>query len=75
MNNTVNTIWCAVGLMLFVIGAVVLCSGLVILIFHIHEKTVLANLHPDIWWGSIMVVVGVIFFSVNIKRRVIQEEI
>lgn len=73
MNNTVNTIWCAVGLMLSVIGMIVLCSGLVILAFHIHGHTVLANLHPDIWWGGFMLVVGAIFFTINIKKRVLEE--
>ena len=74
MNNTVKTIWCAVGLMLLVIGFIVLCSGLFILAFHIHEKTVLANLHPDIWWGSIMIVAGAIFFIINIGKKEVLEE-
>ena len=72
--STVKTIWCAVGLMLLVIGFIVLCSGLYILAFHIQEKTALANLHPDIWWGSIMIVVGALFFILNIRKRTNLEE-
>jgi hypothetical protein len=71
--NTVKTIWCGVGLMLLIIGCVVFCTGLYILLFHIHGKTALANLHPDIWWGSIMIVVGAIFFTINIRKRAILE--
>jgi hypothetical protein len=29
------------------------------------SKPVLGELHPDIWWGAIMVIVGVIFILRN----------
>jgi hypothetical protein len=67
--NTIQAIWCSVGLMLSSIGCVILLSGLTFIIFHIQHQTVLANLHPDVWWGGIMLAVGLTFFLINYNRR------
>ncbi len=67
--NTVQAIWCSVGLILSSIGCIVLLSGLYIIFFHIPQQTALANLQPDVWWGSIMLVVGLTFFLINYTRK------
>jgi hypothetical protein len=51
-------IWFFVGLVLIVIGGLILATGLVDLFAHTESKTVLAYLHPDIWWGAVMVLAG-----------------
>jgi len=55
-------IWYFVGLMLLAMGIIVLGSG----IYHyIHPELVstkLSQLHPELWWGAIMVIAGLIFF-------------
>jgi len=67
--NTVQAIWCSVGLILFMMGIIVLLSGLFLIFFHVHQQTVLANLQPDVWWGSFMIIVGSIFFLINAARK------
>ena len=63
-------IWYFVGLMLLAMGAVVVASGIYHYLNPGTVKTVLADLHPDLWWGAVMIVAGAIFFLVNRKVRV-----
>ena len=58
-------IWYFVGLILSVIGLIILLTGIYMLILPAQSKPVLGELHPDIWWGAIMVIVGVIFILRN----------
>lgn len=55
-------IWYFVGIMLLTMGALVLVSGIYHLIVPPENPTVLAHLHPAIWWGSVMVAGGAILF-------------
>ena len=58
-------IWFFVGLILLVMGGVILATGLYDLIAGVEAKTVLAKLHPGVWWGALMVLAGVIFVLTN----------
>jgi hypothetical protein len=58
-------IWYFVGLVLLVMGGVVLISGIYDLLAGVESKTVLARLHPGIWWGGLMVAAGLIFVLAN----------
>jgi hypothetical protein len=58
-------IWFFVGLVLLVIGAVITATGLYDLLAGVESKTVLARLHPSVWWGGLMVVAGLIFVLAN----------
>jgi hypothetical protein len=58
-------IWFFVGLVLLVMGGVVLATGLYDLIAGVESKTVLARLHPGVWWGGLMVVAGLVFVLTN----------
>jgi FtsH-binding integral membrane protein len=58
-------IWFFVGLVLLVMGSVILTTGVYDLIARVESKTVLARLHPNIWWGAIMVLAGLIFVLAN----------
>lgn len=53
-------IWFFVGLILISIGGIIAITGLVHLINH-SSHTPLSDLHPDLWWGIIMVVFGLFF--------------
>ena len=57
-EHKMKPIWYFVGLILLVMGGLVLCSGLYQIIYPPLVKTVLAETHPNIWWGSIMVIFG-----------------
>ncbi|RPI05987.1 MAG: hypothetical protein EHM64_04640 [Ignavibacteriae bacterium] len=51
-------IWYFVGLIVLVIGGLVMVSGIYILFNPPVVKTVLAETHPNIWWGGIMMLFG-----------------
>ncbi len=58
-------IWFFVGLVLLFMGGVILISGIYDLLAHVEYKTVLARLHPAVWWGGLMVAAGLIFVLAN----------
>jgi hypothetical protein len=51
-------------------GVVVIASGIYLYLNPGTTKTVLADLHPDLWWGAVMIVAGAIFLLVNRKVTV-----
>lgn len=63
-------IWYFVGLILAVIGAIVLGAGITIWFRPPANPTVLAELHPNLWWGAILLVSGLIFVWANRKKVV-----
>ena len=60
------SIWFFIGLSLAVNGAVILGRGIYELLYPPPEalQVVLANLHANIWWGAILLMVG-LFFSLR----------
>jgi hypothetical protein len=58
-------IWYFVGLILLFMGSIVLLTGLYNLFFSKVPHTVLGELHPNIWWGAFMLLVGGIFFFLH----------
>lgn len=58
-------IWFFVGLVLLVMGGLILVTGIYDLIARVESKTVLARLHPSVWWGGLMVIFGLIFVLTN----------
>lgn len=58
-------IWYFVGLILSIIGLIILLTGIYMLVSPTQNKPVLGELHPDIWWGAIMLIVGVFFILRN----------
>lgn len=69
-TRKMKPIWYFVGLMLLAMGAVVVGSGIYRYFNPGNAKTVLADLHPDLWWGAVMIVAGAIFLLVNRKVTV-----
>jgi hypothetical protein len=64
-------IWYFIGLLLTVYGVLVLGASLYDVIAGIERQTVLAEVHIGIWWGILLLVVGltyVYFFSPNRKK-------
>jgi hypothetical protein len=58
-------IWYFAGLVLLSMGAVILLTGIYRLATGAPHATVLARLHPDVWWGAVMVAAGAVFFFRN----------
>lgn len=63
-------IWYFVGLMLSAMGFIVFISGVANYLSPHATKTVLADLHPELWWGAIMIAAGIIFLLLNRKKTV-----
>lgn len=60
-------IWYFVGLILTIMGGIILLSGLYNLVYPPESKIVLSEKHPDIWWGAIMLLAGIIYIIRNRK--------
>ncbi len=63
-------IWYFVGLILFFMGIIIFITGIYNLYHPEPVQKVLSNTHPDIWWGAIMTVVGLIYIIRNRKIKI-----
>jgi hypothetical protein len=62
------SIWFLIGLQLFIYGVLIVGSGIYGLYYPPDQPTVLASLHPAIWWGAVMLVLG-LFYTVKYRPR------
>ncbi|MHB1686757.1 MAG: hypothetical protein ACYCVH_05210 [Ignavibacteriaceae bacterium] len=69
-DKKMKPIWFFVGLILMVIGSIIFLNGIYLIINPPSVKTVLANIHPDIWWGAIMALFGGFMFIKTRKQTV-----
>lgn len=69
-EKKMKPIWFLVGLMLLVNGALILSAGIYYFFSPNQYRTVLSELHPSIWWGGIMVVVGALYVIANRRATV-----
>ncbi len=64
-EKAMKPIWFFVGLLLIIIGGIILLTGIYIYFNPEIAKTTLANTYPNLWWGGIMVVFGIVFFLIK----------
>ncbi len=57
-----KSIWYLVGMLLLMMGIVITAAGIYHFIDPPATPPVLFSLHPDLWWGVVMIVAGSIFF-------------
>ena len=55
------SIWFFIGTLVLIYGVLILAAGLYTLAYPPAERVVLQNLHPELWWGAMMVVLGAIY--------------
>jgi hypothetical protein len=60
-----KSIWFFVGLMLLIMGTLIMASSLWSYFNFSHQQTVLAHLHPGIWWSAIIIVAGLVFIRIK----------
>jgi len=63
-------IWYFVGIILLAMGGIILATGIYLVFNPPVEKTVLFNMHPNIWWGIIMMVFGGIMYFAMRKKTI-----
>ena len=66
-----KTIWYFVGIVLTLMGALVMLAAIIDLFNSAPPKTVLANLHPGLWWGGLMILTGILYLIKN-KGKVVK---
>jgi hypothetical protein len=59
-------IWFFIGVLLVVYGVLILGYGISELISGVTANVVLSSLHAPVWWGAIMLVLG-IFYAVKFR--------
>lgn len=55
------SVWLFIGTLLLIYGVLILGAGMYALFHPPEQKTVLANLHPQIWWGALLIILGAIY--------------
>jgi hypothetical protein len=55
------SIWFFTGLCLGVNGALIFATGIYELIQPPASQVVLSNLHANLWWGAVLLILGVFF--------------
>jgi len=58
-------IWYFIGLLLTIVGVIVTITGIYYYFNPGDQQTILGEIHPDIWWGAVMLITGIIFFIKN----------
>ena len=55
------SIWLFVGVLLLIYGVLIFGAGIWDLSHPPERITVLANLHAQIWWGALLVILGAVY--------------
>ncbi len=61
-------IWFFVGIMLIAYGVILSLIG-IYYIFNPYTDVILGNLNPNLWWGGIMIVSGIILQLISYHSR------
>ncbi len=60
-----RSIWYFVGWLLTIIGILVLIAGFLNLYVAFPEKSATDYVHPDLWWGGLITIVGLFYVLSN----------
>jgi hypothetical protein len=66
-EHRIIPVWFFVGVILLIYGILILATG--IYEFHSPPPTVLANLHPAVWWGVLLTILGGIFVYIHMPKK------
>jgi hypothetical protein len=62
------SIWFFIGISLLVNGAIIFAAGLYELVAPPANPVVLFRLHASVWWGAVLLIVGILY-SVRFRPR------
>lgn len=63
-------IWYFVGLILTITGVIIVAAGIYNFMNPPAVPKILAETHPELWWGAIMIVVGAVYVWKNHNKKV-----
>lgn len=66
MHSSGISIWFFIGVLLSIYGALIFGYGLFELATHQTANVVLANLHAPVWWGAVLLALG-LFYSFRFR--------
>ena len=66
MHNSGISIWFFIGVLLTIYGTMILGYGISELVTGQTANVILANLHAPIWWGGLMLALG-LFYGVRFR--------
>ncbi len=66
-DHRIIPVWFFVGVLLLIYGILILVTG--IYEFHNPPPTVLANLHPALWWGVLLIILGGLFVYIHMPKK------
>lgn len=67
------SIWYFIGLLLTVYGVLITIAGIYDLVAGIQRNTVHAELHAAIWWGALLLVLGLVYVYFFSPKRLLKK--
>jgi hypothetical protein len=69
MRTGVISIWFFVGVSLLVNGLLILCAGIYEFVHPPEKPVVLFQVHANVWWGAVLLLVGILYCVVYAPGR------
>jgi len=66
-DHRIIPVWFFVGIILLIYGVLILATGIYALFDP--PATVLANLHPAVWWGTLLTIIGAVYVYLFLPRK------
>ena len=66
-DHRIIPVWFFVGVILLIYGVLILATG-IYGFFH-PPSTVLAELHPALWWGALLTIIGAVYVHLFRPRK------
>jgi FtsH-binding integral membrane protein len=66
-DHRIIPVWFFVGVILLIYGILILATG--IYEFSQPPATVLAQLHPAVWWGALLTILGGVYVLVHMPKK------
>jgi divalent metal cation (Fe/Co/Zn/Cd) transporter len=66
-DHRIIPVWFFVGVLLLIYGVLILATG-IYGFFH-PPSTVLAELHPALWWGVLLTIIGAVYVHLFRPRK------
>ena len=61
-------IWFFIGILFTVLGVIITATG-INYVFNPQDKTILHELNPNLWWGFVILVTGILFLYPTVKEK------